>query len=76
MDKGRLKMRNDINKVIMAKLESGLFRDNCNSVLRRGNISDRVEMQKNEKSVYETVIRKASRDTVRKQVTGAPIQQA
>jgi|GEM_PF-4796294 len=69
-------MRNDINKVIMAKLESRLFNENSNSVLRRGNTSARVEMLKNSRPAQETASRKNSVKAGRNQVSGTPLHQA
>lgn len=69
-------MRNDINKVIMAKLESRLFNENSNSVLRRGNTSTRVEMLKNSKPAQDTASRKSSAKAGRNHVPGTPLQQA
>ena len=71
-----LKMKNNINKVIMAKLESRLYNEYSNSVLRRGNSSVRVDMLKNSRSAQETASRKNSAKAPRNQVPGTPLHQA
>lgn len=71
-------MKGEINRVIMAKLESRLNElnnINCNSILGRGNVGARAKVMNAEKLTSETSTEKVKAASNGKHPIGAPLQQ-